>query len=74
MTAPQEHQNDQTLDSELPKWTISRRGFLIGMATAGAALALGIPLGLPPLRRTAAGLTEGDAGGSGGLRQLDGSL
>ena len=33
------------------------------MAATGAALALGIPLGLPPLRRGAAGLTEGDAGG-----------
>jgi isoquinoline 1-oxidoreductase beta subunit len=47
-------------------WYISRRGFLIGMAATGAALALGIPLGLPVLRRTAAGLTEGDAGGFGG--------
>ncbi len=45
------------------KWYISRRGFLVGMATTGAALALGIPLGLPHLRRAAAGLTEGDAGG-----------
>jgi isoquinoline 1-oxidoreductase beta subunit len=44
-------------------WYISRRGFLIGVAATGAALALGIPLGLPALRRTAAGLTEGDAGG-----------
>jgi isoquinoline 1-oxidoreductase beta subunit len=46
-----------------PKWTISRRGFLIGMAATGTALALGIPLGLPVLRRGIAGLTEGDAGG-----------
>jgi isoquinoline 1-oxidoreductase beta subunit len=45
------------------EWMISRRGFLIGMVTTGAALALGVPLGLPPLRRAAAGLTEGDAGG-----------
>ena len=30
------------------------------MAATGAALALGIPLGLPKLRRAAAGLTEGD--------------
>lgn len=44
-------------------WYVSRRGFLIGMAATGAALALGIPLGLPVVRRTAAGLTEGDAGG-----------
>jgi isoquinoline 1-oxidoreductase beta subunit len=33
------------------------------MAATGAALALGIPLGLPRFRRAAAGLTEGDAGG-----------
>ena len=45
------------------RWYISRRGFLIGMGVTGAAMALGIPLGLPPLRRAAAGLTEGDAGG-----------
>ena len=53
--------------SEQPehRWTLSRRGFLIGMATTGAALALGIPLGLPPLRRQMAGLTEGDAFGFG---------
>jgi isoquinoline 1-oxidoreductase beta subunit len=44
-------------------WYISRRGFLIGMAATGAALALGIPLGLPALRRTVAGQTEGDGGG-----------
>jgi isoquinoline 1-oxidoreductase beta subunit len=53
--------------SEQPEhtWTISRRGFLIGMAATGAALALGIPLGLPGLRRQMAGLTEGDAFGFG---------
>jgi isoquinoline 1-oxidoreductase beta subunit len=54
---------DQVSDETERQWYISRRGFLIGMATTGAALALGIPLGLPPLRRAAAGLTEGDAGG-----------
>jgi isoquinoline 1-oxidoreductase beta subunit len=57
---------DQAPDEPERKWYISRRGFLIGMATTGAALALGIPLGLPPLRRAAAGLTEGDAGGFAG--------
>jgi isoquinoline 1-oxidoreductase beta subunit len=36
---------------------------LIGMAATGAALALGIPLGLPRLRGAAGGMTEGDAGG-----------
>ena len=61
-----ERQDDQinTAPEEVERrWRISRRGFLIGMAASGAALALGIPLGLPPLRRAAAGLTEGDAGG-----------
>ncbi len=50
------------------RWTVSRRGFLIGLATAGGALALGIPLGLPLLRRAAARLTEGDVGGFMGRR------
>lgn len=55
-----------------PKWQISRRGFLVGMAATGTALALGIPLGLPALRRQLAGMTEGDAGGffSGSLDPL----
>ncbi|MFC2015396.1 molybdopterin cofactor-binding domain-containing protein [Chloroflexota bacterium] len=66
MSDRQDQQVDQAPDDAERKWTISRRGFLIGMATTGAALALGIPLGLPPLRRAAAGLTEGDAGGFGG--------
>jgi isoquinoline 1-oxidoreductase beta subunit len=59
----QDQQIDQGTDDAEPKWYISRRGFLVGMAATGAALALGIPLGLPRLRRGAAGLTEGDAGG-----------
>ena len=42
------------------KWYVSRRGFLIGCATTGAALALGIPLGLPPARRKMAEVIEGD--------------
>ena len=58
-----DRQVDQVQEEGDRKWTISRRGFLIGMATTGAAVALGIPLGLPVLRRAAAGLTEGDAGG-----------
>jgi isoquinoline 1-oxidoreductase beta subunit len=58
-----EQRIDQVPDDGERKWYISRRGFLIGMTTTGAALALGIPLGLPSLRRAAAGLTEGDAGG-----------
>jgi isoquinoline 1-oxidoreductase beta subunit len=53
----------QVPDEAERKWYVSRRGFLIGMAATGSALALGIPLGLPVLRRQAAGLTEGDAGG-----------
>ena len=48
------------------KWTISRRGFLVGMATTGTALALGIPLGLPAARRKIAQLVEGDTGFSFG--------
>jgi isoquinoline 1-oxidoreductase beta subunit len=59
----QDPQNDQVPENPERQWYISRRGFLIGMGATGAALALGIPLGLPSLRRAAAGLTEGDAGG-----------
>jgi isoquinoline 1-oxidoreductase beta subunit len=59
----QDNQINGVPDEVERRWYISRRGFLIGMAATGAALALGIPLGLPPLRRAAAGLTEGDAGG-----------
>jgi isoquinoline 1-oxidoreductase beta subunit len=58
-----DQQSDQVPDDGERKWYISRRGFLLGMAVTGTALALGIPLGLPRLRRGAAGLTEGDAGG-----------
>jgi isoquinoline 1-oxidoreductase beta subunit len=59
----QSQQSDQVPDAAERRWYISRRGFLIGMATTGAALALGIPMSLPYLRLRAAGLTEGDAGG-----------
>jgi isoquinoline 1-oxidoreductase beta subunit len=47
-------------DQTQPKWQISRRGFLVGMAATGTALALGIPLGLPVVRRQIAGATEGE--------------
>jgi isoquinoline 1-oxidoreductase beta subunit len=59
----QDQETNLVPDNAERKWYVSRRGFLIGMGTTGAALALGIPLGLPRLRRAAAGLTEGDAGG-----------
>jgi isoquinoline 1-oxidoreductase beta subunit len=63
MSKQQDRPNNGIPDEPERGWYISRRGFLIGMAATGAALALGIPLGLPQLRRGAAGLTEGDAGG-----------
>ncbi len=53
----------EVADEVARTWYISRRGFLIGLAATGTSLALGIPLGLPHLRRKVAGLTEGDAGG-----------
>ena len=65
MTERQNTPAGETPEGGERTWYISRRGFLIGMAATGTALALGIPLGLPPLRRAAAGLTEGDAGGFG---------
>jgi isoquinoline 1-oxidoreductase beta subunit len=51
---------DEATNRTERKWTISRRGFLIGMAATGTVLALGIPLGLPVVRRKMAELTEGD--------------
>jgi isoquinoline 1-oxidoreductase beta subunit len=44
----------------LRRWRLSRRGFLIGMAVSGTALALGIPIGLPVARRKVAGLFAAD--------------
>jgi isoquinoline 1-oxidoreductase subunit beta len=42
------------------RWRLSRRGFLIGMAVSGTALALGIPIGLPAARRKVADLVSND--------------
>lgn len=52
--------------SQQRRWRLSRRGFLIGAGLAGAGLALGVAVGLPPLRlRIAQRLEQG--GGFGGL-------
>ena len=56
-------QVNEAKDKPERRWYISRRGFLIGMAATGTALALGIPLGLPLVRRKIAQLTEGGAAG-----------
>lgn len=45
--------NQQSPQSNVKKWRISRRGFLIGLG-ATAAVAIGVPLGLPLARRTIA--------------------
>ena len=45
--------NQQSPQSNIKKWRISRRGFLIGLG-ATAAVAVGIPLGLPAARRAIA--------------------
>jgi isoquinoline 1-oxidoreductase beta subunit len=55
MNQPKEGQ-----DNEEHKWRISRRGFLIGMAVTGTALALGIPIGLPIGRKKLAELIATD--------------
>jgi len=49
---------DKTTPSS--RWRLSRRGFLIGMAVTGTALALGIPIGLPVARRRVAELVSGE--------------
>ncbi|MEY3989851.1 MAG: hypothetical protein RI985_932, partial [Chloroflexota bacterium] len=41
------------------RWRISRRGFLIGAGTTGAALALGWIVGLPRLRLALSDVAEG---------------
>jgi isoquinoline 1-oxidoreductase beta subunit len=56
-------QVNEAKDKPERRWYISRRGFLIGMAVTGTALALGIPLGLPVARRRIAQLVEGDVSG-----------
>ena len=47
-------------------WRMSRRGFLIGAAITGVALAVGIPMGLPPAPqegcRDHGGRRDGNAG------------
>lgn len=41
-------------EQKRPRWRPTRRGFLIGLGVLGGGLAIGIPLGLPALRLTAA--------------------
>ncbi len=49
------------------KWRISRRGFLIGLGATGAAVALGIKVGLPYARLQIAGFLDGLGGPPGGV-------
>ena len=43
-------------------WRLTRRGFLIGMGVTGTAFALGVPVGLPLLRRKAMQVMSTGAG------------
>ena len=45
---------DMNNEQKRPRWRPTRRGFLIGLGVLGGGLAIGIPLGLPSLRLTAA--------------------
>ena len=63
MSERHDKQINRVPDEVERRWYISRRGFLIGMAATGAVLALGIPLGLPPLRRAAASFIPPGCGG-----------
>ncbi len=49
------------------KWRMSRRGFLIGLGATGAALTLGIQVGLPYARLQIAGFLDGLGGPPGGV-------
>jgi isoquinoline 1-oxidoreductase beta subunit len=60
MNAPEKDQISGGQETSEQKWRISRRGFLIGMGITGTAFALGIPLGLPVVRRKMAGLMSGE--------------
>ena len=59
MSKQQDRPSNGIPDEPERGWYISRRGFLIGMAATGTAPALGIPLGLPPLRRAFRGDHDG---------------
>ncbi len=48
-----------TKQPKRPRWRPTRRGFLIGLGVLGGGLAIGIPLGLPSLRLTAARFLDG---------------
>jgi hypothetical protein len=49
-----ENPSKQSNEQKRPRWRPTRRGFLIGLGVLGGGLAIGVPLGLPTLRLTAA--------------------
>ena len=55
----------QSPQSSVKKWRVSRRGFLIGLGATVAAVAVGVPIGLPRARLAIANLVaEGSSFGS----------
>lgn len=55
----------QSPQSSVKKWRVSRRGFLIGLGATVAAVAVGVPIGLPRARLAIANLVaEGGSFGS----------
>ncbi len=52
--------------SNVKKWRVSRRGFLIGLGATAAAVAVGVPIGLPRARLAIANMVA-EGGSFGGI-------
>ena len=57
---------NQSPESKVKKWRVSRRGFLIGLGATAAAIAVGVPVGLPRARLAIADMVA-DGGSFGGV-------
>ena len=58
--------NNSSSKSSIKKWRVSRRGFLIGLGATVAAVAVGVPVGLPRARLAIADLVA-EGGSFGGV-------
>ncbi|MCB8947670.1 MAG: xanthine dehydrogenase family protein molybdopterin-binding subunit [Ardenticatenaceae bacterium] len=53
--------SNQPPQSNVKKWRVSRRGFLIGLGATAAAVAIGVPIGLPRARLAIADFIAGNS-------------